>query len=303
MLDSTTRPAEHAEDDADDAFLAAVGAHVRRLRASRGMSRRLLAEASGVSERYLAQLEGGRGNASLLVLRAVAGAMSVAVDDLVDPAPERPAEYALLRERLRTAPRETLRHLVDTLNGEARGAGAAPRYVALVGLRGAGKSTLGAALAKRAGVPFIELVQEIEREGGMAVSELLEKGGQARYRRIERDALEATLARFERAVIAAGGSLVSEPETWQRLRHACCTVWLTASPDAHMNRVVAQGDHRPMADNRHAMADLERILEARRPLYARADLAHDSTDSTVDASLEALLAHAPIARFVNDNPR
>lgn len=301
MLEAPNPPAS-ADPAADPAaaYLAMVGTRVRSLRASRGMSRRILAEASGVSERYLAQLEAGRGNASLLVLRAVAGAMSVTVDDLVDPAHERPPEYALLRERLRSAPRETLKHLVDALNGDAGETSPGPRHVALVGLRGAGKSTLGAALAKRAGAPFVELVQEIEREAGTSVSTILAEGGQAAYRRIERAALEATLDRFERAVIAVGGSLVSEPETWQRLRGSCYTVWLRASPDAHMARVVAQGDHRPMADNRHAMTDLRRILEARRTLYERADASLDNTEASVEDSLDALLALAPVTRFVND---
>lgn len=296
-------PLAESEDEQPDPYLTMIGQRVRRVRAQRGMSRRILSQACGVSERYLAQLEAGKGNASILVLRAIAAAMGVAVDDLVDTTGERPVEYALLRERLRSAPRDVLRRLVETLNGGSGETAKRPWHIALVGLRGAGKSTLGAALAKRAGAPFIELVQEIEREAGMAVSEIFAHGGQVAYRRVERAALDDTLARFERAVIALGGSLVSQPETYQQALNSCYTVWLSASPEAHMARVTAQGDHRPMADNRHAMADLKRILEERRPLYERADASIDTTDSSVEQSLRVLIELAPVTEFVNERAR
>ncbi len=284
---SVPASADDATDDA--AYLAQLGARVRRLRARRGMSRRILAAASGISERYLAQLETGKGNASILVLKAVATAMHVALDDLVDERAEQSVEYLLLRERLRAADDDELRRLAEGLAGTRTGAAPRPAHIALIGLRGAGKSTLGAALAKRLGMPFVELVQEIERAAGMAVSEIFARGGQTAYRRFERAALAASLERFERAVIACGGSLVSEPRTFDYLLASCCTVWLRAQPREHMERVIAQGDYRPMADNRHAMADLRRILDERASLYARADYTIDTSANGVEQALTALL--------------
>ena len=284
---SVPASADDATDDA--AYLAQLGARVRRLRARRGMSRRILAAASGISERYLAQLETGKGNASILVLKAVATAMHVALDDLVDERAEQSVEYLLLRERLRAADDDELRRLAEGLAGTRTGAAPQPAHIALIGLRGAGKSTLGAALAKRLGMPFVELVQEIERAAGMAVSEIFARGGQTAYRRFERAALAASLERFERAVIACGGSLVSEPRTFDYLLASCCTVWLRAQPREHMERVIAQGDYRPMADNRHAMADLRRILDERASLYARADYTIDTSANGVEQALTALL--------------
>ena len=272
----------------ETAYLGLVGMRVRRIRAQRGMSRRILATASGVSERYLAQLESGRGNASLMVLKAVADAVHVPVDDLVDERADVDVDYLLLRERLRQASSEELARLKTLC--ERRDESARPRRpIALVGLRGAGKSTLGAALAKRLGVPFVELGQEIEREAGTSISEILARGGQSAYRRFERTALAASLERFDTAVIATGGSLVSEPRTYEQLLAACFTIWLRAAPRDHMARVVAQGDMRPMARHRDAMADLERILEERAALYARADFALDTSGNDVDAALAALL--------------
>lgn len=268
-------------------LLTVVGKRIRRLRAQRGMTRSMLASASGISLRYLADLEAGRGNPSLLVLQAIAVALHVALDDLADPREHPVVEYRWLRERLREAEPAELRRIASLLSaGEAH---TAPRHIALLGLRGAGKSTLGQALAKQLGVPFVELVQEIERRAGKAVSEILEDAGQTGYRELEYAALEATLARFDRTVIAVGGSLVSEPATYERLLRSCYSVWLRATPQEHMQRVLAQGDHRPMADNRHAMADLKRILAERGELYARASATVDTAGLTVAAALEQLL--------------
>ena len=274
-------------------FLLALAHRVRQLRARRGMSRRILAAASGVSERYLAQLEAAKGNPSILVLAAIAKAMNIALDLLLDPRADQPIEYLLLRERLRVADEAELRRMAAALRGVQSGAPAV-RHVALLGLRGAGKSTLGAALAKRLGVPFVELVQEIERAAGAAVSEILAHGGQSAYRRFERTALEASLSRFDCAIIAVGGSLVSEPETYELLLASCVTVWLKASPREHMERVIAQGDFRPMADNEHAMTDLNRILEERADFYARADFSVDTSARSVDQTLTSLLELPPV---------
>ncbi len=275
-------------DAPGDAYLAELGRRVRQVRARRGMSRRILAAASGISERYLAQLEGGKANPTVMVLGAVASAMHMAIDDLVDPVAAPSSDYLLLRERLRHADADTLAALREALERDEDAHGART-HVALIGLRGAGKSTLGEALARELGLPFVELGEAIEREAGMAIGEIFSLGGQTTYRRLEREALRACLQRFERAVIAVGGSLVSEPETYDLLLSRCFTVWLRAAPHEHMARVVAQGDHRPMADHRHAMADLKRILAERQALYARADATVDTTDQTPQQSLGALL--------------
>ncbi|MEQ8662774.1 MAG: shikimate kinase, partial [Gammaproteobacteria bacterium] len=242
--------------------------------------------------------EAGKGNASVLVLRAIAAAMHVALDDLVDARTEQSVEYLLLRERLRAADERDLARLAGALGGAPARRPPGPTHVALIGLRGAGKSTLGAALAKRLGVAFVELVQEIERGAGMAVSEIFARGGQTAYRRYERAALAASLERFERAVIACGGSLVSEPHTFDYLLATCCTVWLKAAPREHMERVIAQGDYRPMADNRNAMADLHRILDERASLYGRADFTIDTSANDVEQALTALLELPPVRELV-----
>jgi XRE family aerobic/anaerobic benzoate catabolism transcriptional regulator len=163
--------------------------------------------------------------------------------------------------------------------------------IALIGLRGAGKSTLGARLATTLRVPFIELDREIERLAGMSLGALLDLYGQSAYRRYERRALESVIETYERAVIATGGSLVSEPATFDLLLSACFTVWLTARPEEHMSRVMAQGDLRPMADNTEAMEDLRRILDERAALYSKADATVKTAGKSVDQSL-ALLASA-----------
>jgi XRE family aerobic/anaerobic benzoate catabolism transcriptional regulator len=290
------KPKTSLPDSAGDAYLGFLGRRVRQIRARRGMSRRILAEASGVSERYLAQLEAGKGNASILVLNAIAAAMHIAIDDLVDPREEQSVEYLLMRERLRAAGVAELKTMREALRSRRIDL-IATGHIALIGLRGAGKSTLGQELAKQLGLPFVELVQEIEREAGMAVGEIFSLGGQATYRRFEREALNATLGRFERAVIAVGGSLVSEPESYELLLATCYTVWLKAAPHEHMQRVLAQGDHRPMADNRHAIADLKRILKERTALYRRANAMVDTTGQTLSESLEHLLELEAVRRL------
>jgi XRE family aerobic/anaerobic benzoate catabolism transcriptional regulator len=205
--------------------------------------------------------------------------------------PERPVELALLVESLdRLAPAALAQ--ARRLLAEAFGTGAAERRrrVALIGLRGAGKSTLGRRLAAAEGVPFIELDREIERDSGVALGEIFQLYGQAAFRRYERRSLEAVIERHPAAVIATGGSLVSEPGTFELLLAACFTVWLTARPEEHMNRVIAQGDTRPMADNAEAMADLRRILAGREALYAKADATVDTAGRTIEESLAALRA-------------
>ena len=284
-------PADPAGDDLAK-FLRRVGERVRTMRSRRGMSRKLLARHSGVSERYLAQLEAGKGNFSILLLRRVAHAIGVALPELVEERPDRSVDALLLAQFLdRLAPAD-LTAARDLLLARFSGPSSDMRAqrVALIGLRGAGKSTLGGALAKRLDVPFIELDREIERQSGIDLSQLFELFGQEVFRRNERSALEAILQRQSRFVLATGGSLVTEPGTFELLSSSCRTVWVKALPEEHMARVVGQGDLRPMADNDRAMEDLVAILSSRESLYAKADLILDTAGKTPEQSLQELLA-------------
>ncbi|MBK8007426.1 MAG: helix-turn-helix transcriptional regulator [Rhizobiales bacterium] len=273
-----------------DAFLAQLGERVRTIRSRRAMSRKVLAKQSKVSERYLAQLELGKGNCSIVLLRRIARAMSVPVAELVDDRPEREVEHLLLDQLLdRLSPNERaeardvlLSHFGAPSSEDRRG------RVALIGLRGGGKSTLGRLLAEKLEVPFIELDREIEKTSGMALSELFEMFGQQTFRRFEREALEKALADHPRFVLATGGSLVTEPATYELLLTSCLTVWVRTKPDQHMNRVIEQGDLRPMAENAKAMDDLVSILKSREPLYAKADRVIDTEGKKPDQSLREL---------------
>jgi len=291
--DSTSEPRRRAAP-ADEAYLKRVGERVRLARARRGMSRKSLAKASGVSERYLAELERGAGNASLLVLRQIADALSIEAAALVSDAPERPIDLTLALHQLeRLTPSELgeARRLIAQRFGQT-GAVAQGR-IALIGLRGAGKTTLGQLAAQALGVPFVELDREIERASGMELSEIFAVHGQAMFRQLERQCLETIVARFERAVIATGGSLVTEPATYDLLLSTCFVVWLSAAPDEHMGRVLAQGDLRPMADGPQAMDDLKAILESRTALYAKAGAVVNTGGKTEAQAFAALLAVLP----------
>jgi XRE family transcriptional regulator, aerobic/anaerobic benzoate catabolism transcriptional regulator len=284
-------PPEGADSSAESEYLRAVGERVRATRARRGMTRKLLARDSGVSERYLAQLETGQGNISVLLLRQIANALDIPVEALVLEGPEPPVDLVHATEFLRRLPAtelaEARRVLVQHFGGvdlEARRG-----RIALVGLRGAGKSTLGAMLANRLEAPFLELDRLIEQESGVALSAIFDLYGQGGFRRLERRCLDQVIERYPRFVLATGGSLVSEPATFERLLTMCFTVWLRATPEEHMQRVIAQGDMRPMADNRESMSDLRRILEVREPLYRKADLTIDTTGSSARGSLATLL--------------
>ena len=283
----------HPEDDNGQAlYLRLLGDRIRDARARRGMTRKILARDSRVSERYLAQLETGQGNISIVLLRQIAHAMGLPLADLVREEPDRPVELTLLIQTLgRLQPKElsqARKLLTDTfgtvVESERR------QRVALIGLRGAGKSTLGARLARVKGVPFIELDHEVERESGTTLAEVFDLYGQSAYRRYERRALESMIEGHHRVVIATGGSIVTEPATFDLLLAACFTVWLTAAPEEHMSRVVAQGDYRPMAENEEAMDDLRRILASRTALYAKADATVDTAGKSVDQCLRELQA-------------
>ncbi len=278
------------------AYLKRVGERVRLGRARRGMSRKVLSQASGVSERYLAELERGAGNASLLVLRQVADALGLEVAQLVGDEPERPLDLALAvhqLERLSPADLAEARRLLAERFGSTRTPNG---RVALVGLRGAGKTTLGQRAAEALGVPFVELDREVERASGMELSEIFATHGQAMYRRLERQCLETVVARFDRVVIATGGSLVTEPSTYDLLLSSCFVVWLRARPEEHMGRVLAQGDLRPMSEGPQAMDDLKAILESRTALYAKADATVHTSGKTEADTLAGLLAAVSRAR-------
>jgi XRE family aerobic/anaerobic benzoate catabolism transcriptional regulator len=280
------------KETSGDAFLAQLGERVRMVRSRRAMSRKVLAKQSKVSERYLAQLELGKGNCSIVLLRRIAKAMSVPVAELVDDRPEREVEQVLLEqflERLSPAERVEARDVLLTHFGGPSSEDRRGR-VALIGLRGGGKSTLGKMLAEKLGVPFIELDREIEKQSGMALSEIFEMFGQQTFRRLEFAALEKTLAENPRFVLATGGSLVTEPATFELLLTSCLTVWVRTGPDQHMNRVIEQGDLRPMAENARAMDDLVSILKSREPLYAKADRIIDTEGKKPEQSMRELAA-------------
>ena len=245
-------------DAQDKLYLGRLGERVRAWRNGQGMTRKALAEASGVSERYLAQLEAGLGNISVLLLRRVARAMNVPVEHLVR---EEPAARA------------------------AR--------IALVGLRGAGKSTLGEKLAQALGVPFVELDREVEKEAGTSLPEVFALSGQDAFRRFERRALERVLNENDRAVIATGGGLVTDPSSYELLLERCFCVWLKASPQEHMARVIAQGDMRPFTGRSAALEEIRKLLADRDRLYARAPLALDTTGKTVRQTLQELRKALP----------
>jgi len=274
---------------ADEAFLHALGERVRDARARRGMTRKILARDSGVSERYLAQLESGQGNASVLLLQRIAAALNLSLTEFLQQDAEQPVELALIRQFLQRLPAQKLPLVRSQL---LRDYGTADtermKRIALIGLRGAGKSTLGNRLAKELEVPFIELDREIEREAGTSLSEIFLLYGQGGYRRYERRCLENVVKNKERAVIATGGSIVSEPGTYDLLLSTCRTIWLKAQPEEHMARVVAQGDTRPMTGNREAMEDLHRILRGRNALYGRADMTIDTAHKNIEQSLQQL---------------
>jgi XRE family aerobic/anaerobic benzoate catabolism transcriptional regulator len=274
--------------DSESGFLEQLGQRVRTMRALRGMSRKVLAKVSGISERYIAQLESGKGNVSIVLLRRVSNAMGMHLEDLIpsaDPAPD----WSIIRDLLRKATPGQIAQAKDVLAGH----GTTPHRnafcgIALIGLRGAGKSTLGRVLAKKIGWHFVELNKEIEAENGLSVAEIIALYGQEGFRRLEQTALNQLLARKEVMVLATGGGIVSEPLTFDLILSSFYTVWLKAEPEEHMARVRGQGDLRPMADDRSAMAELRNILTSREPLYARANAVVDTAGLSVDAAAARL---------------
>jgi XRE family aerobic/anaerobic benzoate catabolism transcriptional regulator len=275
---------------ADAAFVAAVGRLVRLGRAKRGMTRRQLAADSGISERYLAQIEGGQGNPSVIVLKAVADAIDVPIIELLPQTSARGAALDGILDQLGRMPVGELPAIADLIARRASHGAAHDRAqrIALVGLRGAGKSTLGRMLAAQLDIPFIELNRVVEQDYGASVPLLIEMSGLATFRRYERTCLERVIAENKAAVIATAGGIVSNPETYALLLSRAHTVWIKARPEEHMARVMEQGDFRPMAQNREAMADLVAILEARRADYGRAEAELDTAGESVEKGFAKL---------------
>jgi XRE family aerobic/anaerobic benzoate catabolism transcriptional regulator len=292
MKATRPKPAATREQPRDtEAYLHRLGERVRTLRNRRGMSRKALAAHARVSERYLAQLEVGKGNISIVLLRRISRALGLPVTQLVQEGADPPLDLVLLTQFLErlsppalgTARDLLLRHLSETSDGLRR------RRIALIGLRGGGKSTLGRLLAARLDVPFIELDREIEKRSGASLNEIFDMFGQETFRRAEREALDDVLRRYQKFVIATSGSIVTEPSTMEILLSSCFTVWVRAEPDEHMKRVVAQGDMRPMANSGRAMEDLVSILKSREPLYATAEAIILTTGKTPEQNLAELL--------------
>ena len=285
-----TRETSDLSGRADAEFAGEIGRMVRLGRAKRGMSRRQLAQESGTSERYLAQIESGAGNPSVLVMRAVADALEIPLFELLPQTGGLAAPFARIIDLLGRASPGDLSVIADTIERRIDGAAATDRArrIALVGLRGAGKSTLGKLLAEKFGVPFIELDRMVEQEYGASVPLLIEMSGLATFRRHERACLERVISENEAAVIATAGGIVSNPETYGLLLRRTHAVWISAQPEEHMSRVMKQGDFRPMARNREAMADLHAILEARRVDYARAEATLDTSGATAQQSFAKL---------------
>ncbi len=277
-------------------FLEQLGQRVRTMRALRGMSRKVLAKVSGISERYIAQLESGKGNVSIMLLRRVSIAMGAHLEDLI-PTAEPSQDWAVIRDLLRKASPGQIAQIKDVLAGQVGVTHRRKSFagIALIGLRGAGKSTLGKILAKKIGWKFVELNKEIEAENGLSVAEIIALYGQEGFRRMEQAALGQLLARNELTVLATGGGIVSEPITFDLVLSSFYTIWLKAEPEEHMARVRGQGDLRPMADDRSAMAELRNILVSREPLYARANAVVDTAGLSVEAAAARLMeAVAPV---------
>lgn len=292
MKPAPTKAATRKPPRESDAYLHRLGERVRMLRNQRGMSRKVLARQAKVSERYIAQLESGLGNCSIVLLRRIARAIGLPVTQLVHDGSDPPLDLVLLTQFLeRLSPgelAEARRLLGDRFRAE-HVEHPERRRIALIGLRGGGKSTLGALLAEHLGMPFIELDREIERRSGASLSEIFDMFGQETFRRAEREALNDVLSRHDEFVIATSGSIVTEPGTLELLLSSCFTVWVRAEPHEHMKRVMAQGDLRPMANSARAMDDLISILKSREPLYSRAEATLTTTGKTPEQNLSELL--------------
>ncbi|MBU6426566.1 MAG: helix-turn-helix transcriptional regulator [Rhodospirillales bacterium] len=288
-------------------ILSGLGKRVKLLRARRGMTRRVLAEEADVSERHLANLESGTGNVSILVLAQVAQALDCALAELLGDETTATPEWLSIRRLLRGRDAQAIERALRALNElfgsvESRASSARNNRIALIGLRGAGKSTLGQMIAAKLGLDFIELRSEITRLAGCAPVEIQALYGSNAYRRYERQALEETLENHPSCVIATAGGLVGDSSTFDRLLTNCLTVWLQATPEDHFTRVLAQGDVRQLPGNRNGVDDIRLTLESRAGFYAKADLTFNTSGKTLDEAFTGLLGllqtHTTLAEAV-----
>jgi XRE family transcriptional regulator, aerobic/anaerobic benzoate catabolism transcriptional regulator len=286
------------DDDAKvDRLLSSVGERVRNARARTGLSRRMLAEKSGVSQRYLAQLESGQGNISIGLLLRVADALDFRIEWLVAEEDPWTSDIVMISSLLRSSTRTQRERVLEILDPQNPGLRRASR-IAFIGLRGAGKSTLGRLTAAQLGLPFRELNEDIAEASGIPAGEVMALYGPEGYRHLERQSLERIVATCDRLVLAAAGGIVSQPETYSYLLRNFHTIWLKAEPEEHMARVRGQGDERPMAGNPDAMAELRNILTSREALYAKADAHINTSKTTLEKSLEAILDAIAKKRFI-----
>jgi len=275
-------------EDVTDGFLELVGDRVRAARARKNISRKKLSEISGVSQRYLAQLETGAGNISIVLLRRVAEALDYKIEWLVgeeDPYASKLLSLISLYKQATVDQRNRAIEVLDPYHPKQMRA----NRIAFIGMRGAGKSTLGRLVADELAVPFLELNEEIEQASGMPVNEVMALYGQEGYRRLERQSLERIVATSETIILAVAGGIVAEPETFNYLQRHYHTIWLKADPDDHMSRVRGQGDERPMAGHPEAMDELRNILKSREALYKQAQVAIDTSSRTLTQAKEAVV--------------
>ena len=293
----TFDPSDSTSRDSNP-YLGALGERVRGARSRRGMTRKALSQATGVSERHLANLESGRGNVSVLVLKQVAEALDCPLAELVGDFTTASPDWLLIRSLLENADEQTLqraRQAIADVTATRENVEADAGCIALIGLRGAGKTTLGQLLAARLGVEFIEISRDIEDIAGCSIAEIQNLYGPSAYRRYEQQALERALDAGVKAVVSTPGGLVTDPANFNLLLDRCHCVWLKANPVDHMQRVIEQGDFRPMAGNSEAMDDLKRILAAREPFYSRAEYSLDTSRQPLEETLERLCEIAEMA--------
>lgn len=281
---------QRAPGSAATELLSTLARQVRSLRAHRKMTRKSLARRSGVSERYLAQLENGQGNASVVLLGRIAEALQVTVSDLLRIREPYTAEEVVISDLLRSLNPDSHKAVLQMLAEQFAVAPDARRRVALVGLRGSGKTSQGRKLAARLQVPFVQLGHEIETLAGMSTLEIFSLSGQSGYRQLEEKALMQSLQKYDRCVLETGGGIVTDKSLLNTLLTTCFVVWLFARPEDHMQRLVAEGDVRPMQDSADAMSSLRRILAEREEHYAKAHAAIDTSGKTVDECADELLS-------------
>jgi XRE family aerobic/anaerobic benzoate catabolism transcriptional regulator len=265
---------------AGQALLQRVGDRVRKARNVKGIPRRVLSEMSGVSQRYLAQLEAGEGNISIALLLRVADALDVTLETLIIEEDPWDSDYTRFQTLFRGADRSVRRQVLELLTNESLGDSRA-RRVCLIGLRGAGKTTLGRAAGDELGMPFLELNREIEDHSGMPISEIMEFYGQEGYRRLEAQAIQRVIESHDSVILAVAGGIVAEPSVYETLLAHFHAIWVKATPEDHMDRVRAQGDERPMAGNPEAMSQLRSILSTREALYGKAHAQLETSGKSV----------------------